>query len=63
MDGELAEMKTVKHPICGGCGDKFSTSTAQDETKFCSELCEKGKYPYPNKHKVKKVGRRPQERD
>lgn len=51
-------MKTFKSPVCAGCGDKFSTSTALDETHFCSEMCERGKYPYPNKNQKKAPARR-----
>ena len=60
-------MKKTQRPICKGCGDPFSTSTAQDEASFCSELCEKGKYPFPDKHRnrdrAKRRTRRPPQDD
>jgi ribosomal protein L24E len=42
--GPLAKCWSCAKQVCPGCGDNFTMSTATDE-QFCSEMCEKGKYP------------------
>jgi len=46
-------MKRFKQPTCPSCGDKFTLSTAEDESHFDSAMCEQGRYPFPNKHRSK----------
>ena len=41
--------KAIK--VCKGCKDEFTISTAEDETNYCSQLCENGKYPFKKREK------------